>query len=74
MFIKSNGMCWLDYKESDGLDVYIKKIGYIYDVFNTDKNLLLHLHKDDLLYFIMNFKEEKQEMINFINDYLKLKE
>lgn len=43
--------------------------------FNIDDMILLeHLHYEDMLWFIMNFKEEKKHIIKRIDEYIKWKE
>jgi len=36
--------------------------------------MIEHLHYEDILWFIMNFKEEKKEMIKRIDQYIEWKE
>lgn len=74
LYKKIKGKYWLHYEEGSGLDVYIinKELDEEdFDVVEMDKNMVLHLHKDDFLYFIMNFKERKQEVIEIIDKYIK---
>lgn len=40
----------------------------------SDISLIGHYHYDDLLYLIINFKEEKKEMIKKIDRYIEWKE
>ena len=73
LFKKYDGKYLLYYEKGSGLDVYIVNKEFDeedFDVVEMDKNMVLHLHKEDFLYFIMNFKEKKQEMIDFIDKYI----
>lgn len=69
-----------------GLDIYIydqdfcilndfDMIDFNQDINNIDDILMIeHLHYEDILWFIMNFKEEKKEMIKRIDRYIEWKE
>lgn len=39
-----------------------------------DKSMLGHYHSDDLLYLLMNFKEEKKNMRKNVDEYISWKE
>ena len=73
-----------------GIDVYIydnqfceinkwDKIDFTKEDINMplpidDMLMIEHLHYEDILWFIMNFKEEKKEMIKRIDRYIEWKE
>ena len=69
-----------------GIDIYIfdedfctindfDKIDFTIEPFDIDDLLMIeHLHYEDILWFIMNFKEEKKKMIKRIDRYVEWKE
>lgn len=69
-----------------GIDIYIfdedfctindfDKIDFTTEPFDIDDLLIIeHLHYEDILWFIMNFKEEKKKMIKRIDQYIEWKE
>lgn len=69
-----------------GIDIYIfdedfctindfDKIDFTVEPFDIDDLLMIeHLHYEDILWFIMNFKEEKRKMVKRVDRYIEWKE
>ena len=84
LYDKINKSLYFNRYINGGLDVYIFDNDYSfidkYGLINfNDSNIddifeIEHLHKEDMLYFILNYKKEKQKMIERVNKYLKFKE
>ena len=64
----------LDYETSNGIDVYIKDDKLI-DDWGTPYDIchIIHLHREDLLWFCLNLKENKKKAIKYIQRYLEYK-
>ena len=70
-------------RSNEGLDVYINDPEYcIINEFNklefNDDNIddiltVEHLHQEDMLWFIMNYQQEKQVMKDRVDKYIKFK-
>ena len=68
IYIYDNQFCQID--KWDKIDFTQKYI----DAPLPNMLMLEHLHYEDILWFIMNFKEEKKEMIKKIDRYIEWKE
>ena len=88
LYEESDGKLSLHYDRwaNGGIDIYIydnqfckinkwDKIDFITIPTSIDAMFMIeHLHYEDILWFIMNFKEEKKEMIKRIDRYIEWKE
>lgn len=65
-----------DFAEIDEYNMLdFKKAFHIFGDFELeDKSMIGHYHYEDLLWLIMNFKEEKKYMIKKIDEYIDWKE
>ena len=65
----------LEYETSNGIDVYIKDDKLI-DDWGTPYDIchIIHLHREDLLWFCLNLKENKKKAIKHIQEYLEFKD
>lgn len=57
----------LEYNTSNGIDVYIKGVK------PNDICHIIHLHREDLLWFCLNLKENKKKAIKNIDKYIETK-
>lgn len=59
-----------DYNYSS-IDVYIKNENYTEDdyLMYGDNEHIIHLHREDLLWFIMNFNKNKKDYLKLIDNY-----
>jgi hypothetical protein len=59
-----------DYNYSS-IDVYIKNENYTEDdyLMYGDREHIIHLHREDLLWFIMNFNKNKKDYLKLIDNY-----
>ena len=72
--------------QNGGIDVYIfdedfckiddfDKIDFTEEPFGIDDLLMIeHLHYEDILWFLMNFDKEKEEMKQRVDEYIEWKE
>lgn len=60
----------LQYKinDNDGFELFVEEMG---KEISYDSPLVLHLHNEDLLYFILNYKEFTKKTMEKINRYIK---
>ena len=68
IYIYDNQFCQID--KWDKIDFTQKYI----DAPLPNMLMIEHLHYEDIIWFIMNFKEEKKEMIKKIDRYIEWKE
>lgn len=64
----------LEYETSNGIDVYIKN-DELKDDWGTPDDIchIIHLHREDLLWFVVNLKENKKKAIKYIDEYIENK-
>lgn len=81
LYEKANFSLHFDRWTNGGLDVYIFDPNYctvdkwnkieFNDDYIDDILMIEHLHEEDMLWFILNYQQEKKKMIEKVDKYLK---